>query len=1017
LYAFPAVVQQTAALAAAQQLQELPPGTVLDGELLFVNGSAFYLAFDALAVSSRPVWHLAFDGRLSSMASLGLQLAETHQPLISATSAAAQSARPGVHGSNRPSQLAKKQQPPEVGRDTVTVLQKQHLAFNADSVQSLSIGELYPCDGLIATPRSMSYVLGMQQLLYKIQEPEALRVDLQGQDVTSRFTLCAVPSLMYECTAEGKPLSIRFDKAKGESMQGFAASRKTSAAVQPPSLSKFVQTIRKVQPCPQPHPAVLGQPQPQRVQRNQQFRHRARTMPFQQLKLLVTEAVAAGTVERSCDQATGLQVYKYMSSAPSGMLNLTGCANCGSNYCTPLALGSAPLSLLLTHPVTCTLHQSSSVRYHLPALDCVLTETSSGIADICRGLILHPATQTVVATPFPRFVQPAPEASATSAAQAPAATIRTASITSGRQQVATSTVPAAPDLTHARATFKIDGSLIIAFLWQGQVHAATRRRMDSEQARWATDFLRARPSAAAAMQPGWTYLFEAVYADNTHVVQYPFEGLVLLDAISPGGHGLERAEERVTLAETFGPGVIPVPELTGAATELRGKLSQGTEPNRPAVRFRAPTPDAPAWPAPSTLPACEGWVLQGSHGSREKLVQYSFKWVRRHAQQLHPLAVWDAVCFEGHSRAELQQDKPWPQHMRSELGRMLDALEQGFQGAQKELFSQLAILKPTAGQQQQQAEAFAQRSTASASAPQQVQGNDTGGTASQHQMSEAAAAADALADLSLCSTGRSTHAGSSTGTQPGKPPPSAMAGPLPTASATGSTTTAATEADTAREQGTPGSVDGWDAQRSAQQTAAMQAVARYMQDRQGAVQSLQETPMDMYYQRRHPSKFSMAVINGHPVSEAAPRLRRLLLECIKPNKDGSGLPGYQPSLNFQQTWAKGWAAGPQLGHAAEQPPPPIDDVLPLVYDTLITFLEPRDVVRMGRVCTTWSQLVRTHPGYQALCKAGKEAKEAAARRSQGYVLGPYSGYGHGYFYDGWDDDGRDYDDWGGYGSP
>ena len=35
----------------------------------------------------------------------------------------------------------------------------------------------------------------------------------------------------------------------------------------------------------------------------------------------------------------------------------------------------------------------------------------------------------------------------------------------------------------AAASFKLDGSLIIAFEWQGQLHTCTRRRMDSEQVR------------------------------------------------------------------------------------------------------------------------------------------------------------------------------------------------------------------------------------------------------------------------------------------------------------------------------------------------------------------------------------------------------------------------------------------------------------------------------------------------------------------------------------------------------
>jgi hypothetical protein len=41
------------------------------------------------------------------------------------------------------------------------------------------------------------------------------------------------------------------------------------------------------------------------------------------------------------------------------------------------------------------------------------------------------------------------------------------------------------------------------------------------QALWARDWLRSH-ATVAAMQPGWTYMFEAVYPHNTHVVHYPF---------------------------------------------------------------------------------------------------------------------------------------------------------------------------------------------------------------------------------------------------------------------------------------------------------------------------------------------------------------------------------------------------------------------------------------------------------------------------------------------------------------
>lgn len=46
-------------------------------------------------------------------------------------------------------------------------------------------------------------------------------------------------------------------------------------------------------------------------------------------------------------------------------------------------------------------------------------------------------------------------------------------------------------------------------------------------------FWLASHNTAAVRQPGWTYMFEAVYHDNVHVVPYPFEGLVLLGAVLP----------------------------------------------------------------------------------------------------------------------------------------------------------------------------------------------------------------------------------------------------------------------------------------------------------------------------------------------------------------------------------------------------------------------------------------------------------------------------------------------------
>jgi hypothetical protein len=52
------------------------------------------------------------------------------------------------------------------------------------------------------------------------------------------------------------------------------------------------------------------------------------------------------------------------------------------------------------------------------------------------------------------------------------------------------------------------------------------------QALWASAWLHEH-SQVQQFEPRWTYLFESVYQENTVVVQSPFEGLVLLGAVSP----------------------------------------------------------------------------------------------------------------------------------------------------------------------------------------------------------------------------------------------------------------------------------------------------------------------------------------------------------------------------------------------------------------------------------------------------------------------------------------------------
>jgi hypothetical protein len=104
-------------------------------------------------------------------------------------------------------------------------------------------------------------------------------------------------------------------------------------------------------------------------------------------------------------------------------------------------------------------------------------------------------------------------------------------------------------------TTKLDGSMGVVYFYDGQWWVATRGSFDSDQARWATEWYRAR------YEPSWpggvTPVCEVIYAANRIVVDYDFEGLVLLSMIENAtGRELPRVDVELW-AETNGLDVVP----------------------------------------------------------------------------------------------------------------------------------------------------------------------------------------------------------------------------------------------------------------------------------------------------------------------------------------------------------------------------------------------------------------------------------------------------------------------------
>lgn len=80
-------------------------------------------------------------------------------------------------------------------------------------------------------------------------------------------------------------------------------------------------------------------------------------------------------------------------------------------------------------------------------------------------------------------------------------------------------------------TDKMDGSLGIGYPTPDGWAVATRGSFESDQAKWATEWLQQRPGWIQA-PAGWTPLWEIIYPENRIVLDYgKLEGLVLLGAV------------------------------------------------------------------------------------------------------------------------------------------------------------------------------------------------------------------------------------------------------------------------------------------------------------------------------------------------------------------------------------------------------------------------------------------------------------------------------------------------------
>ncbi|KAG1670820.1 hypothetical protein FOA52_003411 [Chlamydomonas sp. UWO 241] len=445
-------------------------------------------------------------------------------------------------------------------------------------------------------------------------------------------------------------------------------------------------------------------------------------LPFAELYASILQQVQAGTVERTFDAGTGLEIFNYVQGPCEG--------------------------------------------------------AAGDVMALCRGLVLHPPSCTMVATPFVRLF---------------------------------------------------------------------------ELALWASAWLHEH-SQVQQFEPRWTYLFEAVYQENTVVVQYPFEGLVLLGAMLP--EGVELMDAAALQQQARRLSIMAVPSLSGPRSELLHQLSRRCCGNAPTSAGR------------QQRAASKGWVLMTAEGERHKLVQESYKCASQAAKALHPLAVWDAVLCGASSHQVLDH---LPANLGGDARAVLDVLGGSYNAVLQQLQQQF---------ERAQEQGLAQRSRQLVATAWGMEDEEAGGGSSS-----------TLVELQGLMAGLSLTAPAGLGLS------------------------------TVQEKG----------RSSSSRSAAFQAALRYV-----LLKGSRRAP-SMYLDMISLSSKAFWIGN-----RAAPLLRSLILQCIRPDVDGS-LPGYLPSPNVRQTSAKGWVAGPQVGRLAPtQYESPVELLPDVVLSHTLSMLEVRD---------------------------------------------------------------------------
>lgn len=236
-----------------------------------------------------------------------------------------------------------------------------------------------------------------------------------------------------------------------------------------------------------------------------------------------------------------------------------------------------------------------------------------------RGLVLHPETKRIVATPFAKFFNAGEHGD--------------------------DNIPALP----FEVFDKLDGSLIIIYWFADRWNAVTKGSFNSVQAQWAQD--RLNEGWADGLPLGYTYLAEFTGPSNRIVARYAEDRLVLLGSYGNDGIEMPRAQLERWSLDTGHP-ITPARSFSSIVDLI--EHSHGLPMDE------------------------EGFVIRFENGYRLKVKGDEYRRIHAMVSRLSPLSVYEAM-LAGDDLDAFRRELPeefWQDHdgIRGALDTLVDGM-------------------------------------------------------------------------------------------------------------------------------------------------------------------------------------------------------------------------------------------------------------------------------------------------------------------------------------------------------